>query len=393
MKRNRSFVILLVLLFLAILVIRLGAPSRRQIDWRPSFSGNDKIPYGAHVLRRIMPKIIGSDEITELTETIYSESFRLEDGKTCFFLNRSFEPDDLDVERLLDFVHRGNTLFVAAERFSEAFSDTLGFSLGDVFAMGNDSSDVDLVNPRLEPDRSYGYGEARARTHFETFDTVNSTALGRTEGGRYNYIRIRFGDGDLFISTIPYAFTNIYLLDSSRDDYAIRALSYLPKAPLIWDEYYKDGKRENGKRMGYVLSEPALKWALYLSFIAAALFILFEGKRRQRMIPIVRPVQNTSLEFVETVGRLYFQHGDHRKIAEKKITYFLEYVRSTFGLDTGTRDEAFFTALTARSGVDHETIRRLFGRIGAILSSSSLAEVELGKLNTDIEQFHREVKR
>ena len=80
----------------------------------------------------------------------------------------------------------------------------------------------------------------------------------------------------------------------------------------------------------YIFTQPALTWAYYLVLIGLLFYALFAGKRTQRVIPVVEPPRNTSLEFAQTVGRLYFQQGDHDNLARKKIQYFLAGLRERY---------------------------------------------------------------
>jgi hypothetical protein len=46
--------------------------------------------------------------------------------------------------------------------------------------------------------------------------------------------------------------------------------------------------------------------------------MVFEAKRRQRIIPIIDVPQNTSVIFVKTIGQLYFNKKEHLTIAQRK---------------------------------------------------------------------------
>ncbi|MEJ7677787.1 MAG: hypothetical protein WKG06_07955 [Segetibacter sp.] len=60
------------------------------------------------------------------------------------------------------------------------------------------------------------------------------------------------------------------------------------------------------------------------------LYVLFEMKRRQRIIPVITPLKNSTLDFVKTVASVYYNEKDNNGIADKKVNYFLEFVRSRF---------------------------------------------------------------
>jgi len=383
---------------LTIGLLMLDSSEPRPIDWTPTFARTDKVPFGAYILYESLPAAVGDSNRTVVTLPIYNVLSKARTTKTTyFFLNSSFDGDYLDVERLLKFASRGNTVFIAAEEFPYALEDTLQFSTDGTFSV-SDSSVVNLVNPALRGSKDYSYPAWMCSTFFSEFDTARTTVLGTDLEKNCNYLRIEFGEGAFYLSTLPYAFTNYNLVDTLRSSYAISALSYLPKQPLLWDEYYKAGKEVARQKEEYVVESPLryvlgrkeLRAALYLLLGMLLLFVFFAAKRRQRIIPVIHRPQNTSLEFARTVGRLYYQHGDHRSIAEKMIGYFLEYVRSTFSVDTSNRAGEFRTILSRRSGVDRATVERVFSMIDFVSMQVELGEEDLDDLNTAIEKFHEQ---
>lgn len=179
------------------------------------------------------------------------------------------------------------------------------------------------------------------------------------------------------------------MLYRNNNEYAARALSYLPVRDTIWDEYYKIGKLQIRTPLRYVLSQEPLRWAYYLSVAGVLMFIFFQGKRRQRAIPLRAPKTNTSLEFVETVGRLYFQAGDHRKLASKKTAFFFEYLRTRFYLNTNNLGEEFVLRVAEKSGVAAQEMRALFEQIQNLHNKHWLSEAELLALNRALENFYQ----
>ncbi len=389
MKRPNTYIVVLSLLFIVAIVVQLTRP--KPVSWENSFARQDRIPFGGYILYDLLPELFPSSKVEIASMPIYNtfgEAWH--ENATYMVLNLSFTPDDLDLEELLEFVEDGNRVFVAAQSFSDGFADTLGFEVQRAIALPlQDSVELMLVNPALGSPNPYRYQKNIVTSHFSRFDTAKSVVLGTTSRGEVNYIRLPYGQGEFFISTVPYAFTNYNLVHRNNAEYAFGALAYLPDGgTLIWDEYYKVGRRLVRTPLRYILSQEPLRWAYYLTMAAVLLFIVFMGRRRQRIIPEIRPLPNTTLEFVETVGQLYYQHGDHKNIAEKRIVYLLEHIRSRFGVNTGERDEGFYHAVSARSGADLDMVKGLFGYIDDILQRETINEETLIALNSAIERFH-----
>jgi hypothetical protein len=205
------------------------------------------------------------------------------------------------------------------------------------------------------------------------------------------------------------AFTNFYMVKGDHADYAFKALSYLPQQPIFWDEYVNvlsAGKstrsiskshEANGKQdtqespLKFIVSQPALKWAYFITLSGLFIYLIFEGKRRQRIIPVMESPKNTSLQFVETIGSLYYHQKNHKSIAEKKITHLLTYIRTKFHLKTTETNQEFKIDLSNKSGISRLEINDLFEYITFVENNDNITENQLVALNEQIETFYRNV--
>ena len=119
------------------------------------------------------------------------------------------------------------------------------------------------------------------------------------------------------------------------------------------------------------------------------IFVIFKGKRTQRIIPVIKPLENSTVEFTKTIGDLYFQTGSYSNIIDKKIKYFLEYIRTKFYLNTQELNEQFITKLSQKSSNSKEDIKKLVDLIVYLKSKNSHTEDELKLLNQSIESFKK----
>jgi predicted nucleic acid-binding protein len=98
---------------------------------------------------------------------------------------------------------------------------------------------------------------------------------------------------------------------------------------------------------------------------------------------------NTTLEFVSTIGNLYYQRGDHKNIADKKIQFFFDYLHAHYYVTTTQRNENFVSLLARKSGVGEQTVRSLINTINQILLKEKISKEELTSLNTLLEKFYK----
>lgn len=368
----------------------------KPIDWTPTYANRDAIPYGTKATYELLPSLFGNQPVRTVRVPVYNHlrETLLPPRSSFVFVNESFEVDENDLTHLLSYVARGNHAFIAAQRFPAALEDTLGIHARYEMQPVPDSARFNFTNPRLRRARPFAYQPGWAHSFF-TPDTLSrsplsrATVLGVNKRGEANFVRIPFGKGAFLLHASPVTLTNFYVLRPATAAYAYRAFSYLPVAPVFWDEYQKQGRVGDQSLFRFMLSHPSLRWAYYLILATVALYVLGQSRRRQRVIPVVEPSRNTSLEFVETVGQLYFQQGNHRDLAEKKIAHWLAFIRQRFHLATTTFDEEFRQHLTAKSGVSRPDVDALLARVEVLRTSTGLSEAHLLDLNRRIEAFYQ----
>lgn len=396
MKRNHLYIGVLVLTLLIYLAVKWAQP--QPIDWTESYSGADKIPYGTYITRRLLPDLFPGQQIRYRRNPIYG-TLDSTDYQNALFINARFSPDKFETGKLVKHVRQGKTIFIAAKAIKGPLADTLDiatagapvFSPSDIVSP-EDSTQLSFTHPRSGQQRWY-YPAQLGYYHFTDYDTASTAVLG-INGQQYaNYIKVSRGKGAFYLHTVPYIFTNYYMRQPHYAGYAFRALSHLPVAPTVWDEYYKEGRVTNRSPLRYIVSQPYLRGAWITTLLALFLFILFRSKRRERIIPPMPKPRNTTVEFAKTIGRLYHQSGDHKNIAEKKIRYFMEYIREELNLVTDTLDEQFIRRVARRSGVEVEQTKNLFKHIRRIRNQPEIGSNELRELNHQIETFYQQSSR
>ena len=334
----------------------------------------------------------------------------LQDGDfqpaTYLFLSSSFELSRQDCRSLLRHVARGNDVLIAAEDFSGFFADTVGFSTRQILPRFKAAPDGSQ-QPRPDSVRFRFSNPALARQAGGTFRlpllaassrlvarqnlTDKATQLAADEQGRPVLLRVPHGRGHLYICSVPLAFSNYFVLQPRTTLFAFAALSYLPTGRTVWwDEYQKQGRRGEQSLLRVLLDHEALRYATYLALLTAGLFVAFEARRRQRVIPVLKPLPNTTLLFTRTVAGLYRQGSNHSLIAEKKIGLFLEHLRTRYhepGLDLS--DDATRERLAQKSGISRPDVDALVRRINFMLTARQVSDAELLALNKAINAFRQ----
>ncbi len=390
MKKSRiKYYVILISIFVVLIFVEYSAP--KDLNWKATFSKNDKIPFGNYVLYELLQNIFPKNQFFENRTSFAKDSIQ---KSNYIFITREFSTDSAESEKMLNMVSEGATFFIAADWFSGKIADTLQIRT-DIrfFSDITDTVFINFYNKNLHSQKKYGYTKVGFENYFVRFDSLNTTLLGSSDFDEINFIKINFGKGAFFLHSQPYFFTNYNLLHKNNSEYAAKCFSYLPYEKTFWDEYYKPYRilEEEETPLRYILTQPALKISYFLLIFGILIYIFFEGKRRQRIIPIFESPRNTSLDFVEIIGRLYFQTGNHKDIAQKKWNYLCEFLRTKYFLSVSLENwNENISLILEKTGVSLEIIKNLHNSFRFISQKSNIDKENLMSFNIFIEKFYNE---
>lgn len=395
----KSFKILIGLfVFLLLFIFYLEANSPEPLDWAPSYQREAKIPLGTQVFFDQLEESDFNYEINKrpLFELISRENDTL---KTLFLVNNYIPIQGAERDSLLEWVGKGNTLFMATST-APALLDTLEIKISGL-----------LLDDRIEykpllslANQSFDIGSEkifeRSQNYFpyiKEIDTSETTVLGQfrpdndslSDEKQLNFIKLPFEEGEIFVHTMPEVFSNHFLLTQDNGRYTSAVMRYFDSSqPLIWDAYYKTGRDAIDSPLHYLLNDKYLKITYYLLLISLLIFIIFEGKRKQKAIKVVEPVQNKSYEYVRTIADMYLDKRNHKKIAMLKIDLFLAKIRQNYHLPTQEIDQLFIKNLAFKSGQTEEEIINTFKYIERINSLESISKKDLILLEEYLNPYH-----
>lgn len=390
MKGYKLFILVFITLLAVYIVAEINRP--KQIDWKMTLSSKDKNPYGAYILYEQLHNIFPKAAIRSYNLPVYNQLNNLGDSNTAYLLidpEITMSAEDIDV--LLNYVIDGNYVFLSSGNINKLLSDTLKVEMKRRFDLLNqDSVTINFTSPVLRAEKNYGSQRMTLDGYFNKFDTATTVVLGKNHLNDVNFIRMPYGEGAFFIHALPLCFSNYFMLRPFNSDYTAKALSYLPPNihTIFWDEYYKRDDKNIRHPLRYILNNQWLRAAYYLGLLTILLFIFFEMKRRQRVIAVMAPLRNSSLDFVQTVGNVYFNKRDNKNISTKKINYFLAYIRAGLFLSTSYLNDEFVRALSKKTSVPEEKIRELVSLINEVQQNTNTNDAQLLELNWRMEEFY-----
>nr|WP_321243447.1 DUF4350 domain-containing protein [uncultured Psychroserpens sp.] len=391
----KIYVGLLILLFVGIIAIEFSTPA--PVNWQKTYNETHTIPYGTFIFYEELINLFPESKVEEVKVTPYEffdDYYTWEDSTylttgTYVVIDEYPNLDNTSAQELLDFASHGNDIFISSNYFPDRLLDSLGFDTQNEYTFKG-KAEFTFTNPVFESD-SISVEKGLNNIYFSKIDTLNTTVLGhqKFDDETYtNFIEVPWGSGSFYLHVQPVAFTNYHLLKKDNRKYASSVMSYIGDDTIFFDSRNKSRKKLNNSPMRFILSQPALRWAWYIVLLATILFLIFNAKRRQRIVEVKVPLKNTTVDFTKTIGNLYYETKDHDNLIEKKITYFLEYIRRVYYLDTQILDDKFVKNLSLKSGKDNDDVKKLINQIVYLKAKTRCNEGDLLRLSKAIEDFY-----
>lgn len=451
MKKSYIFIIGGVALVFILLFSLKDQGYKKPVDWTASYSRYDKNPYGCFILYKEWAQLFPNDTLKPINKSIldllwteeeeyqeeyndayydeYSDDFstatlksivddwyydyekddetfltKLEELRTTtpdqfkntnpsnfVFIAEMNSLNEADEKELLKHMIKGNTVFMAAHNFAVDFPFIYGIESRTRKEKGIDSTYLKFRDGEKHRYKRFSVN------HFLNYQPhENVEVLAVNNDGSHVLIEVTYGKGRLILSSTPLAYTNYNMLLNRNHHFISKSLNRLNQQNTWWCGNYleygftyngKDTPEDNRSIMQFIHSQPPLAWAFYVLLGAILIFFAFATKRRQRLIPEYRKPINTSVEFTNTISRLYLRQKDHRDIGEKMITYFFDDIRNKYYVNPHLPKEDFFDKLSDKSGVEKNEVIAIFKYIEAFKKRTSVTELDITTLNGHIQNF------
>lgn len=435
MTRNRRITLFFVLVAGILLWVVLQRP--RGLNWSESYDLSSRSPYGTQVVYQALQRQYADRTIErpeDLVRTLTDEAYA-EDGSTYFFLGYGWSVGAAEAAALSDYVAAGHDALVIARHIPADFlTEYLGFGGCATTSTFTSYESMTVMNQRLELRHPDLDGEAVVQL-VEDYDTVYTrwqyfqwadvcdtiaewVRLGDlTGGGEYypNFVAIRHGQGRFLLHTTPLAFSNYHAIDTSNQAYISQVLAHLQGSDgtIYWDTRHQimgqpgpivSSEGEGGGRgpqarfsdqtpLAYILSQPPLAWAWYTLLATAVLYVWFGAKRRQRAIPVREPRENTTLEFIETVGTLRWQQKQHGGLMMSQYKLWIYDVNTRYGLSLNAHDLPDVDALQPLAKASGLPLAALEGLVAAFAECRNapdrMTEGDLSRAYERLEAYYQ----
>ncbi|ASU36019.1 DUF4350 domain-containing protein [Mucilaginibacter xinganensis] len=392
MRSLKIYLIIGTILLIIYLVAKVNQP--KAVDWTETLSSKDKIPYGTYILANRLNDIFPGARISTYRQPVYNVI--AEDSikqASYLIICPGVDFSQPDYSQLIKYLKEGNDVFISAEYFGKLFEKKLSIETKTFYNLVSKRQQVRYLSPNLEAHKPLSIDKDVATSYFSKFDTLHAVVLSENADHKANFIKYVFGKGNLYLCANPKLFSNYSLLKPDGALYAATALSFIKGTrQIILDEYYTQGDRGDDTPMRLFLSIPTLQWAYYIALFSLLVFVLYEIKRRQRIIPVIEPLSNATLDFVTVVGHVYYEQRDNADIAQKKILYLLTWLRDEHQIKTAIAHEKFKEKITNKLGLEPMFANELVNYLKYITVQEKVNDRELIELNKLIEKFYKQAR-
>ena len=350
---NKTFKIYAVIFIVVMIILALFEVNKKETtDWRKNFDINQKSPFGLFVFNNEI-KDLFKNRVKKIDKTPYD--FYGDDKKALHnILIIENNIDRPSWSKILDQVSNGSNAMLIVSDIPKEISDSIGYY--DSKISFEDENVLKLTDKKYRNDfiKLDKFPSGRGFTFIKPNVEILGKTIEKNNNDQANFIKVKFGKGTIYVHCEPLFITNYYLLKSGNVKYAQDVFSYIDDKETLW--FVESNSHESQYFMRFILSNPALKYAWWIFLGGLLLFIFFNAKRKQRIVPIVEPLKNTSVDFVKSIGNLYLQEGDFHDMMAKKAQYFLNKVRMDLLIDTKNLDEEFAKKLQLKTGKPMEMI-------------------------------------
>jgi hypothetical protein len=410
---KRVIIGLAIILILGFLVFQgMGNPEPRKkvFDRSIRYKTNSYKPYDIKFAFDEFSKISKKGFVINDEKPDYVNKLFQSENSVFVVCSPYFLPNNQETAELLDFVNRGNNIYLSAFTLAPVFLDTL-LNLKEKAVFYNqwppvpnaeDSTaivwnGVDSI-PKTFSYPGFGvsfYNEG----YLEESDTLE--VLSYDQKGGYGLVSIPFGKGRVFIQTRPLTMTNYFLMHKSNNEYLGLILDNIgaKNRKIIWDEFYRRhplsrpdydvSKPGDSYFMELVNQNPPLQWAVYTFLFGLGLFVLIHSRRIQRPIPVITDVKNTSYDFTKALAGLYWLKQDNKNISEKIASQFFDHLQTKYRIYPKDFDLNNAAKIARKTGKNESEVQEIIGQLAFLEQNETIDKKWLIKFYKDIHKFSK----
>jgi hypothetical protein len=405
---SRTWWIVVASLVVVLGVLELAKPE--PVNWKRTFLSSSTQPFGTWIAVRVL------DSLTERPVAMIDSSSdvacrTVPPRGQWWVVAETFDPATEEIDSLFSFVHRGGHLVLATRWLTDTLQQQIGIDMQPVFSWEeahvniHDRGDVVHVLPitddylsqrfRVRPDTMLSRADSSTWHPMITVttrdDAHDTTAPWMIAGTR------TLGLGSVTILSSPELISNVAFLKDTSSAVARLVVPLIAHTdgPVVWDRYH------NGSvalpTVGDILARShSAQLAVVLVVVTGLMYVSTNSRRRQRAIPVIERVENTTAEFVRTVADLMQSTHDHAHVVRMRVSHLRKFCATVLHVPIVNIDTTTKSRLVAATGCDDETIERLFELIALYSRDDAdpeMSSADMLRYSTILDTFYEKASR
>nr|MCR5312739.1 DUF4350 domain-containing protein [Bacteroidaceae bacterium] len=371
----------------------------------PTFRHNSDQPFGCMVFDSVMNKSLpkGYDVTQHSLTAIEQEMDSTGKTKNVLLVGKYISFSEKDIKAIKRLLNRGAKVmligsspdYIHEDKYDSLFISSFGmYFWGDYYfdKRGLISSlegktymnDTVVWNKGVNayPKCTYIYSSSLNSSRLIIEDSVNvkPVVCYSYELSWSTLIGVRkYGKGQLILAGTPLLCTNYGVLNKDTRGLVFRIMSLISDREVVRTEVFSPGIYDEDTYvqktpLDLIKSNKPLLWAWRLMILTLFVFIIFNMRRRQKVIPVIERPRNHSLEYIKLVGTLFYQNHDNADLVRKKFGLMKDDILKKTGIDLGDETvelEDYVMQLSHRTGLDSGEIRSILVRTLNIVNNTN----------------------
>ncbi len=405
MKQDHKILLCVLLIVLLIMSIYFKIDRVPKIKETRSFDYTEKDAGGLLLLEELLTISYGENRVRRIKSDNldYLES---SNEDLMILLQSNVRLDSTDVKSIKLYLEKGSNVLLSGTSFSikglieyfeartSVISDTLLTVHWEPDSLSYDVSNVSKSFLNISNARHFYY----TTKNFVENEDDDYRELSNAQGIAYVqdtldiFRKYDINGGTLYIHCMPNLLTNDASLTEIYLQNYNRTFSEIPASSIVlhqWSRRNINVGNNEDSLLKYILSQPSLKYAYYLTLMGCLIYVFFSSKRKQRPIPVKEYVKNTSLDYVHTISDVFKAQNQNEKLVPHMKKVFYNRMQHKYFLLPNLPDYAI--KLSRKSKVDVEKIESLIAKFEQA-DNYAFDDDQLIRLYTDINTFYKSCK-
>ena len=365
---NKNILILIAGIAIIFFGIRQALFEKKEVsaeDWSKSFEFESEDPHGAKVFYELFKQKYGEDNIYK--NYIDTTLSKIESSNNLYVMvSHSLYLNYERQEIIKDFIAKGNdALIISSNTYSELTPRLKSYNMYDSMILRDSFFNFSFAKFRDSLRYKHFSGSNKEAKEFYPNALIlpaedSYTNLAYDQRDNSIFFKKKLDTGEFHQHVFPELFSNISAQQEFYLSHFNATFNDLNGEMIIIDHptyNYSSLNGPNTSPLQYILSEPSLKWAYYLFLFSTIAYLIFRGKRKQRVIPIPEKNENTSIQYVDTLSDLFEQQNQNEKLVPHMQSVFNQRIKKKYYL--APDNEKYVELLSKKSKIPESEIKAI----------------------------------